>query len=189
MKTLAAKGLIVAKTKVGTRVADRMQWNMFDGDVLSWRLQAGVDASFLKSLFEMRLAIEPMAAALAAEHRSDRDISELRGILEDMAEPGHTTQSFQAADLEFHLGVARAAGNPFMSAIGAIIDAAINARITAQYSPVSSPAKQRSIVLTHTAVVDAIEARDARAARRAMIEVVDNGIKERGGDLQIMLTS
>eukprot|EP01037_Dinobryon_pediforme_P027244 gene27244-30070_t len=48
MKTLAAKGLVVAKTKIGTRVADRMFWNMFDVDVLAWRVEAGMDRSFLK---------------------------------------------------------------------------------------------------------------------------------------------
>jgi DNA-binding FadR family transcriptional regulator len=34
-KTLAAKGLLVSKTRVGTRVQDASQWNVFDSDVLS----------------------------------------------------------------------------------------------------------------------------------------------------------
>lgn len=187
MKTLAAKGLVVAKTKVGTRVSDRGNWNMFDSDVLSWRVQAGVDSVFLKSLFEMRLAVEPTAAALAAERRTERDIQEMRAILEEMAEPGHTHSTFYAADLEFHSAVGKASNNPFMASIGPIIEAAINARVTNE-SPATNPARQRNVVATHTAVVDAIEARDARAARRAMIEVVDDGMSDRGGDLQDLPT-
>src|SRR3954466_4580188 len=42
MKTLAAKGLIESKTKVGTRVLGQKSWNMFDADILAWRLQLGV---------------------------------------------------------------------------------------------------------------------------------------------------
>src|SRR5918994_4956257 len=54
MKTLAAKGLIESKTKVGTRVLGQKSWNMFDADILGWRLQLGVDRPFLESLFEIR---------------------------------------------------------------------------------------------------------------------------------------
>jgi len=60
LKTLAAKGLIESKTKVGTRVLPSKHWNMFDGDILSWRLAQGVDRSFLASLFEVRQALEPL---------------------------------------------------------------------------------------------------------------------------------
>lgn len=187
MKTLAAKGLVVAKTKVGTRVSDRGHWNMFDSDVLSWRVQAGVDAVFLKSLFEMRLAVEPTAAALAAERRTERDIQEMRAILDEMAETGHSSSTFYAADLEFHCAVAKASNNPFMASIGPIIDAALNAKLTTE-SPASNPARQKAVVATHSAIVDAIEARDARAARRAMIEVIDDGMQDRGGDLQDLPT-
>src|SRR6187200_2604436 len=38
LKTLAAKGLIESKTKVGTRVLEETRWNMFDPDLLTWRL-------------------------------------------------------------------------------------------------------------------------------------------------------
>ena len=36
MKTLAAKGLVVSKTRIGTRVRDPVHWNFFDADVLSY---------------------------------------------------------------------------------------------------------------------------------------------------------
>ena len=39
LKTLAAKGLIESKTKVGTKVLDRNNWNMFDADILDWHLR------------------------------------------------------------------------------------------------------------------------------------------------------
>src|SRR5262249_18267452 len=42
MKTLAAKGLIVPRARVGTKVTEKSQWNMFDSDVLNWHFDSGV---------------------------------------------------------------------------------------------------------------------------------------------------
>ncbi|HTX05032.1 MAG TPA: GntR family transcriptional regulator, partial [Steroidobacteraceae bacterium] len=50
MKTLAAKGFVVSKTRVGTRVRDPVYWNYFDADVLAWRVRLGLDDEFMRSL-------------------------------------------------------------------------------------------------------------------------------------------
>ena len=42
MKTLSAKGLVVSKTRIGTRVRDPVHWNFFDVDVLVWRVRIGL---------------------------------------------------------------------------------------------------------------------------------------------------
>jgi len=63
MKTLAAKGLIVPRARIGTRVTPKTQWNLFDSDVLSWHFHHGVDQEFLDHLSEIRLAFEPFAAS------------------------------------------------------------------------------------------------------------------------------
>ena len=62
MKTLAAKGFVVPKTRVGIRVRDAVFWNYFDADVLAWRLRLGLDDAFLETLTEIRRALEPTAA-------------------------------------------------------------------------------------------------------------------------------
>ena len=66
VKTLSAKGLLSSKAGVGTWVRERSAWNMFDSDVLGWHLEAGIDKRFLRDLADIRLAVEPRAAALAA---------------------------------------------------------------------------------------------------------------------------
>src|SRR5512139_332648 len=70
LKTLGAKGLVVCGPRRGTRVRPRSAWNHFDPDVVNWRLEAGVDETFVRDLFELRLAIEPAAARLAARAAS-----------------------------------------------------------------------------------------------------------------------
>ena len=62
MKTLSAKGLVVLKTRVGTRVMNSSSWNFFDAELLGWRVEIGLDEEFRRSLLEIRLAVEPAAA-------------------------------------------------------------------------------------------------------------------------------
>src|ERR1700747_48215 len=84
VKTLVAKGLLTTKARVGTVVRERGAWNMFDADVLAWHLDVGIDRRFLSDLAEIRLAVEPRAAALAAARRREADIVELRRSMERM---------------------------------------------------------------------------------------------------------
>src|SRR4051812_43637612 len=46
-RTLAAKGMVVSKSRVGTLVAPPSMWNWLDPDVLDWRSKVGLDQNFL----------------------------------------------------------------------------------------------------------------------------------------------
>ena len=117
VKTLVAKGLLTTKARVGTVVRGRAAWNMFDADVLAWHLDAGIDRRFLNDLAEIRLAVEPRAAALAARRRSEEDVAELQRSMDRMRQETSESVDFAEADLALHLAVARASGNPFMRSI------------------------------------------------------------------------
>ncbi len=66
LKTLAAKGLIEPKTRVGTRILEEKRCR-FDSDILELAAAArGADAPFFENLFDIRQALEPLAAASAA---------------------------------------------------------------------------------------------------------------------------
>ena len=173
-KTLAAKGLVVAKTRVGTKVLDPVHWNYFDADLLAWKVSLGLDAEFRQSLTEIRRAIEPPAAALAAQRRTPEDLADLRRWLHEMARPRHTPQSFAEADLEFHLTIGAATGNPLMRSIAAVIETALIAAFQLS-SPANDPRLQQSTVAGHAAILEAIERREPEAARRAMLAVIDEG--------------
>lgn len=174
MKTLAAKGFIVSKTKVGTRVLDPVNWNFFDADVLTWRVRAGLDDEFRGHLTEIRRAVEPAAAAAAARRRTTEDLAALKRALAAMARKGHTRLSFAEADLEFHLAIGIASGNPLMRSIASVTEAALVASFT-QSSPVDDDADHERTVAAHQRIVEAIEARNERAAAEAMLNVIDLG--------------
>lgn len=178
LKTLAAKGLVVSKTRVGTKVRAQVDWNMFDSDLLGWRLDLGMDLRFLNSLYEIRLAVEPAASALAALRRSDESLSRMRALIDEFRQPGHTRSTFAEVDLALHLEIAAASGNPFMRSVGAIIEAALMASFV-DSSPVTDQGRLSHSTEDHAAIVEAIAARDAAAAAAAMTQVIEDGRKNR----------
>jgi len=179
IKTLSAKGLLQAKARIGTRVRTRSDWNMFDPDVLLWHAQNGLSPSFIVHLGEMRLALEPEAAALAAERRSADQLVEMEHWLAEMSESNIGHQAFVTADLGLHLAIAEAAANPFLHSISTLIEVALDAMLR-NSSPVESPQRLATSIAEHRALVDAIAARKPEAARRAMQAVVRSGISSAG---------
>ena len=174
MKTLAAKGFLVPKTRVGTRVRDAVYWNYFDADVLAWRLGRGLDDAFLETLTEIRRALEPAAAALAAQRRDAEDVARLRECVRQIGRADHSRQSFAAVDLDFHLAVGIASGNPLIRSIASVIETALVASFTFS-SPADHPDDHAACVAGHAAVVDAIEAGDGPRAARNILAVIDSG--------------
>jgi DNA-binding FadR family transcriptional regulator len=174
-KTLVAKGLVSAKTRVGTLVLPPEHWNWFDPDVLAWRVRLGLDPQFVKHLTQMRRAVEPAAAALAAEQRTDEHLAEMRKSVTGMTRAGSDRHAFVQADLDFHIAVAAASGNPLFRTLAAVIETALGAYFTLS-TPIGA-ADIKTIVRRHARVADAIEARDPKAAASAMTKVVDEGFE------------
>jgi DNA-binding FadR family transcriptional regulator len=174
MKTLAGKGLIQAKARIGTRVRDRDDWNLFDPDVLIWHATNGFDPGFLVHLSEMRMALEPEAAVLAAERRTKAQLETIYAWVERMGAPGASADDFVDADLNFHLAVAAAAANPFMRSISTLIEVALVALLRIS-SPARDPILLANSIAQHRAIANAIARRDGLAARAAMQVVIQQG--------------
>lgn len=170
VKTLTAKGLLVARSRVGTKVRPRDDWNMFDADVLRWHLEGGAGKDFFADLSEMRLAIEPYAAGLAAQRASADAVSSMRQAVERMA-TALDRRAFAAADIDLHRQVTKASGNVFMHSVGALIEAALLSSFWIS-SPAESPIIQSEVANDHRRIVDAIAARDTLKAEDAMRRVI-----------------
>ncbi|MGZ9719263.1 FadR/GntR family transcriptional regulator [Rhizobium miluonense] len=173
MKTLAAKGMVVPRARVGTRVTEKIYWNMFDNEVLNWHFESGIDKEFLLHLYDIRIAFEPFAAGLVADRASREDIDLLRGLASAMADPNHTSDSLAIADLHFHLAITEASQNPFMRSLGGLIEAALVGMFRMSARPSANGFS--NIADTHMAIVDAIAAHDSLAARKAMEFVIVDG--------------
>lgn len=171
MKTLAAKGMVVPRARIGTRVTEKNQWHLFDADVLTWHFDTGIDEEFLVHVCEIRQAFEPFAAALAAERATPQDVELLMDLARDIGRASHTAESLALADLRFHLALAEVSKNPFMRSVSSLIEAAL-VGIFKLSSPAADPEKIAEVAASHCAIVDAIAAHDAVAARQTMEHVI-----------------
>ena len=59
LQSLAAKGLIAARARVGTRILERSNWHMFDANVLEWHFQTGIPSALLSMLLRVLGALLP----------------------------------------------------------------------------------------------------------------------------------
>ncbi|MFB9222903.1 FadR/GntR family transcriptional regulator [Paracoccus cavernae] len=175
MKTLAAKGLIRAKSRVGTQVNPRESWNFVDRDVIGWRMQKGMDGEFVRQLSEMRMALEPATAALAARHATPEEIIQLYNIAARMDDRNHSRESFAAVDLEFHIAVAAMSRNPFIRSVSTLVEAAlaVSFRIS---SPALSPEGISQSASLHLRIARAIADHDEETAMQAMRIVIGEGV-------------
>lgn len=165
LRILAAKGLIDARPKIGTRINPASQWNFLDPDVLEWLFETEPDAHVLNSLFELRDLVEPAAAALAATRRTAEQLAEMRQSLKNMRTHTLATEEGQNADLAFHATIFRATQNPFLISLATGVGAAIH--ITTLFKQRHQPLR-RNPMPDHERVYEAIAAKSAGRARSAM---------------------
>lgn len=110
LKMIAAKGLIESRTRRGTVVTPREQWNLLDPDVLDWMQQAEYSHQLLFELGQVRMAIEPEACALVAQNRAMVDFSPMGEAISRM---NRGEGALLEADTDFHLAILDATGNRF----------------------------------------------------------------------------
>ena len=122
LKTLEAKGLVEARAKVGTRVLPQSRWNLFDRQVLGWKLESGPSPAFLRDFQIVRESLEVQAARLAALHREAEHIRLLNYWMNQRIMLTHQPEPFALAEFEIHRVIAEASGNPFLRASSAIME-------------------------------------------------------------------
>ena len=168
VKMLTAKGLVSARPRQGTVVQPASAWNLFDTDVLRCTLERKFSVELLRHFNQLRVAIEPEAAALAARFGDPADFAAIRGGLEQMeaGEAGLTDPL--EADIAFHLAILRASKNPFYAQFQSVVSTALRTSIR-----FTNRIKGRSAnIADHAAVADAIIARDPDVARVAMTRII-----------------
>jgi DNA-binding FadR family transcriptional regulator len=125
IKMLMSKNLLVSRPKIGSRVEPRENWNHLDRDVLVWAAQSPRRSALLKSVQELRHIIEPEAAALAAERRSDDQMTTISAACHEMGTAATLSQRTRA-DRRFHQSILIATGNELLMPLGAMIDSALD---------------------------------------------------------------
>jgi DNA-binding FadR family transcriptional regulator len=170
IKSLAAKGLIASRPKVGSRVEPKMRWNLLDRDVLAWHRSATDRKAFLISTQEFRRIVEPGIAELAAKKRTTKQIDDLVAALDDMRE-AKTLAEMVEADVHFHETLLSASNNDLLVPLNILIDETLANLFdfTTQRNP-----RYRQALKLHEAIARAVIAGDPANARKAMLVLLDD---------------
>jgi len=168
VKMLTAKGLLSARPRQGTIVQPATTWNLFDTDVLRWLLERKFSVDLLRQFNQLRVAIEPEAAALAAANASDADLEPIFAGLKRMEAAERGFDDPLDADIAFHVAILRASGNPFFVQFRDVVTTALRSSIR-----FTNRIKGRSAsVPDHAAVSEAIARRNPDRARKAMKKII-----------------
>lgn len=175
IQVLIAKGLVESRPKAGTRVLPRDRWNLLDPDVLAWAFARDPDQQLIESLFELREIVEPAAAALAAERRSDSELKQMRSGLALMRRHTLATENGRQGDRQFHAALLHATRNDALIALSSGIEAAVAWTTVYKQRGRELP---RDPVPFHLYVYEAIAAGDPERARHAMRVLVTSALED-----------
>ena len=173
VKMLTAKGLLGARPRQGTWVQPESKWNLLDPDILGWLLERQFSPALLTEFTEVRLAIEPLAAALAARAAGPEDKQAVRDAIERMRAAERGEDDPLASDIAFHVAVLRASKNRFYSQLTELTATALrfSIRTTNRYKGV-----QLASVADHKRVADAIIAGRPAVAAEAMRKMIQEAL-------------
>src|SRR3546814_8309410 len=93
--------------------------------ISDWSSTCALPISFLRDLFELRMVVEPAAAAAAAARHTEDQARQMADALDAMATHGLATEQGRAADQRFHSLVIEAARNQLLSTLSSSIMAAV----------------------------------------------------------------
>jgi DNA-binding FadR family transcriptional regulator len=168
VKMLTAKGLVSARPRQGTIVQPRSSWNLFDTDVLRWLLNRKFSLQLLRQFSQLRIAIEPEAAALAAQMADADERAAISAGLQRMKAADGGADDVLEADIAFHVAVLKGSKNPFFAQFQDVVATALRSSI--QFT--NRIKGHSASIPDHAAVEQAILKRQPEKARAAMKKLV-----------------
>ncbi|HXI76209.1 MAG TPA: FadR/GntR family transcriptional regulator [Steroidobacteraceae bacterium] len=173
VKMLTAKGLLGARPRRGTWVQPEDKWNLLDPDVLGWLLERKFSMALLIEFTEIRLAVEPVAAALAAASAGADEKAAIRAAIVRMQAADRGEDDPLESDIAFHVAVLRGSRNRFYAQLSELIATALrfSIRMTNRYKGV-----RLASVADHKKVGDAIIAGKVDLAREAMRKLIQEAM-------------
>ncbi|MGF3056724.1 FadR/GntR family transcriptional regulator [Microbacterium sp. YY-01] len=132
VRVIEALGMVASRRRVGVTVQPESEWSSLDSRLIQWRLAGNRRHQQIAALTELRLAIEPIAARLAAQratHSQRQHFSDLASTLEHLGAQGKgDSEEYLAADIAFHDLLLDASGNLMLSSVKAPIADVIRGR-------------------------------------------------------------
>ncbi|MDH4289213.1 MAG: FadR family transcriptional regulator [Aquincola sp.] len=180
LSKLQAAGQVRTRHGIGTFVVGA-------GDAAPFRITPEQLATLqdVIAMLELRIGLETESAALAAQRRTAQNLREMRAALDDFAATVEAGRDAVAADVRFHLEIARATQNPHFAELMAALGSGMIPRARLDASPTPTPLTDerreylRRVNGEHESILDAIARQDSEAARAAMLTHLANSRERR----------
>lgn len=175
LRVLASMGLVASRRRVGTIILPAAEWNVYDPQVIRWRLASDGRLGQLRSLTELRGAVEPEAALLAAHRATPECASDIVGTAAKLwaAAQGDDEEEFLRIDIEFHRQVLAASGNEMFVKLHELIAVVLTGRH--QHGLMPHHPDEQAMQL-HADVAQAIQRHDGDRARAAMHKIMEQAM-------------
>jgi len=163
VKMLAAKGMLLPRPRIGTRVMPQSQWNFLDQDLLTWWMTRENFDQVMQHFLILRTSLEPQACSLAAANASAQQTAHLAELMAEMRAL-HTQfdrERWIQVDTQFHQLIYEASGNPFLTSFANLFSSVYQSYFRA------ITGNEVIKLQHHQAIVDAILAGDGTKALTA----------------------
>ena len=164
VKTLTEKGLVEAFSGRGTFVTNGTSQAIRQSLDLMIRISQQEGSAHLA---ELRLVLEPEIAGLAASRIDGQLLGTMKETVAIMERNLHDREAYIEADLDFHLALAEAAGNPLILSLLDSIVGLLREQRSRIFDVEGGPERGQ---YHHKRILAAVEQRDPEAARGAMRE-------------------
>lgn len=170
LSALRAIGYITIKQGEGTYV-NKFDVSQMMAPVSPERIMSKKE---IEELLQIRKIMEVGAASLAATHRTDEDLAEMRAALTDMAQSEGDLG--EKADVRFHLALAKSTNNGMLHDMMQQLSDTLGKTMyeTRRIALYSTKQTLERLQDEHERIYEAIEARDAEGANDAMLQHLMN---------------
>ncbi|GAA1009257.1 FadR/GntR family transcriptional regulator [Streptomyces thermogriseus] len=177
VRVLESMRLVVSRRRVGVTVLPQSEWNVYDPQVIRWRLAGADRPRQLRSLTVLRSAVEPVAAGLAAQHATPEQCAELTECALGMVanSRGHRLEEYLVHDIAFHRVILTASGNEMFARLGDVVAEVLSGRTR---HDVMFDDPDPAAVTLHVQVAEAVRAGDADRAEHLTREITVGALHE-----------
>ncbi|MFM9370905.1 FadR/GntR family transcriptional regulator [Streptomyces sp. Da 82-17] len=177
VRVLESMHLVESRRRVGVTVLPTPEWNVYDPQVIRWRLAGADRPRQLRSLTVLRSAVEPTAAGLAARNATAEQCAKITECALGMVanSRGHRLEDYLLHDVEFHRTILCASGNEMFARLGDVVAEVLTGRTHHQ---VMFEDPDPAAVTLHVKVAEAVRERDAVRAEELTREITLGALEE-----------
>jgi DNA-binding FadR family transcriptional regulator len=171
LRVLQSLGLVVARQRVGTQVLSSATWELLAPSVIRWRGTSSAYFAQQRELLDLRLGVEPVAAALTADRGGDAAEAVLAAALEMVAAADRGDgRAYLDADVRFHRALLTGSGNAVFAHFAGTVEALLRTRTSESRDTITGWTAEAAA--RHEAVGRAVVGREARIASDAAADLV-----------------